>query len=170
MKLEELVEMVVRSCCRDWHTITTWGAGSGPSYRFQFESSSGVAGQHLAVDSHSMVAVFKEEVALTLAWGLVSNEGFDEDWVHSFADKHATSSFLDVFWGGSLVYRELYVTVDGGRVHLPLPDKHDGVLTAPESYCALVKLIQDLEGAGYDFDEYLERAKIKRTKVSWPTF
>lgn len=45
----------------------------------------------------------------------------EEDQTNVFPDKTATSNFVDFFYSGVLFYRDIYVSVDGGRCSLPLP-------------------------------------------------
>jgi hypothetical protein len=124
----------------------------------------------LRVESHSQTASFRQNLSLTLAWGLVANEDFREAWANGFPDPHASSSYVDFFYNGSLVYREVYVTVDGGRVSLPLPEERDGKLFAARAYSRLCKLLMSFE-SGYleKFDDSLTRAGIVLVDEPWPT-
>ena len=179
MRLNEVMDKVIGSQRRDWHKITCWGAGSGPSYRNNFtfyETSEGPEGV-LHESSHSNVAVYIPDVSITLAFGLDADEEFKGEWVNKFTDSDASSSYVDVFYNNALVFRDLYVTVDGGRAILPLPtQKFDDAkkkviaLEVPQRRHDFIRLVQSLEGSVSDFDNYFEEADFKRINAPWPNF
>ena len=120
------------------------------------------------VDSHGMSAALRADLAVTLAWGLKSNEDFHEEWANQFSDPHATSSYVDLFYNGALIHRELYVTVDGGRASLPLPERRGERLVAPIGYAHLCRLLVSFETNADDFDHYMTRAGISVVDEPWP--
>jgi hypothetical protein len=179
MRLNELMDKIIGSSRSDWHKITCWGANTGPSYHNAFtfydtwQGNEGV----LQEDSHSNVAVYIPDVSITLAFGLRALADFKEEWANKFPDSHASSSYVDVFYNNALVFRDVYVTVDGGRANLPLPTrKFDKAtksviaLEVPEKRRAFIRLVQSLEGSVRDFDEYFGDAEFKTVNVPWPTF
>ncbi|MGO9839169.1 MAG: hypothetical protein ACLP1X_33725 [Polyangiaceae bacterium] len=173
MNLQEYMRLVVESDTRAWNVITCWGAGSGPSYRDKFEIATVSGAQQvtrweLRVDSHGMSAALRADLAVTLAWGLKSNENFHEEWANQFSDPHATSSYVDLFYNGALIHRELYVTVDGGRASLPLPERRGERLVAPIGYAHLCRLLVSFETNADDFDHYMTRAGISVVDEPWP--
>lgn len=172
MKFSDYVSEVLQSEKEDWNVIPCWGSGTGPSYRDKFEISTRIGparSWELEVLSHSHTAALKDNLAITIAWGLSANEDFQEPWANGFADPHATSSHVDFFYHGALVYRELYVTVDGGRVSLPLPEQRSGQLVVAENYAKVVALLNSLEGPYADeFERYMTEAGIVRANEVWP--
>ncbi len=158
MRFDDYMNEVLNSSKHDWNVMTCWGFGSGPSYREQFEVAQRMTPSRdllstIDVKSHSMSAALRSNLAITIAWGLTSNEDFIEPWANSFPNPKASSSYVDFFYAGSMIYRDIYVTVDGGRVRLPLPDDRDGKLVAPSSYVELCRLLMSFEGA---FDQLLD--------------
>ena len=172
MTFDEYMSLIRNSRRKDWNVIPCWGAGSGPSYRDKFEISAHMGkppSWELEVHSHGMVAVLKCDISVSIAWGLTSNESFTEDWANSFPDPHASSSYVDFFHCGALIHRELYVTVDGGRVSLPLPDREEERLVAPRAYVELCRLLVSFESAyDEDFDRYVSNAGINVIERPWP--
>jgi hypothetical protein len=110
--------------------IICWGANGGPSYLDQLSVWKGGGKDQwgLEVDSHTIRAVYKPDVALGIAYGFAymrdpdgRNERLDFDWAQRFPDKTVTGSWTDVLWNGAFVDRELILSADGGRVRLPAP-------------------------------------------------
>jgi hypothetical protein len=60
-------------------------------------------------------ATYKPEVLLAMHWGRTAIRGFREAWSERFADRNARSLYLDVLYAGSLISRDILVSVDGGR-------------------------------------------------------
>ena len=126
----------------------------------------------LEVDFHNYLAVFKPDVDLRLAWGLIvdSNLNFD-DWV--FPDPAIDRLLVDGFWRGALVARWTILAVDGHRSYLPDVDRADIKTgeslrdhqtfgwTAPASDVALARLLQELlQRPAGEFDRYMEQVGI----------
>ena len=88
--------------------------------------STSQSGPEFEQDNHHTMAVYKPDVSLSLAWGLLENAEFSEEWHEQggFPDKKARSIWVDTFWNGVTIDRELAVSVDGGRCTLPLPRRH----------------------------------------------
>jgi hypothetical protein len=89
-------------------------------------------------------------------------------WANQFPDPHATSSYVDFFYNGALIHRELYVTVDGGRVSLPLPERRGERLVTPIGYARLCRLLVSFETNANEFDRYIARAGIQVVDEPWP--
>lgn len=159
MTYNEYMRTVLGSTDADWNVITCWGSGSGPSYRERIVIIGTPDGQRLETESHSSAAAFLPDLAITMAWGFKHLDEFSEPWANSFPDKHASSSWLDFFYNGALIGRDLYVEVDGGRVMLPIPDRETLVVSRRDYQ--LVRLLQSLSGTTYSFEEYFRRAGLK---------
>lgn len=124
----------------------------------------------LEANAHHSLAVYREDVSLALAWGLVQNEGraWEGIWVQwvTFSDPTVYGRYADVLWCGVPVIRALGVSVDGGRAILPAPSvmesDHEGTpnvegwkVTTFED--ALFRLVDSIFSHG-DYDNYLQRA------------
>jgi hypothetical protein len=158
MTLDELLNLVSMSTRDDWNIVTCWGSGSGPSYRsrpsYEVEEMSD---EVMRSDEHGMVAAYRHDLAVTLAWGITSRLKFKERWANQFDDPDATSNFADLFYNGALVHREIFVVVDGGRAYLPLPSKAGGT-EVDRRRRDFVRLLDNLEGRVSEFDRYFREA------------
>ena len=114
-------------------------------------------------DAYPIVAAYKPDLNLTISWGRARSDHFAEPWATKFADSHATSSYLEVYFASALVFRTFYVTVDGGRADLPVPSERDGILTVSREDDALIRAISTLQGPQRleMYDEYFRRAGIR---------
>ena len=166
MTFDELISIVTDSSPEDWHRVHRSG---GPL--FLYEVAPITAGDDRLVDMsyerHECLAVYRPDVAISLAWGLSHNRDFKEDWAVKFPDPHASSDYLDIRLNSQIVFRDILVAVDGGRCCLPLP-RGTSRRDVPEKWYHLAKLIHGLERAAVDFDEYFQRAGLKITEDRWP--
>lgn len=172
MNFKDYIKTILSSSAADWNRFECWGSGSGPSYRNRFVATThhtpGPTPRYeLNVESHSSVAALRSNLSITIAWGLTVNDHFREPWLSSFADQDAASSWVDCFYNGGLVFREAYVTVDGGRAHLPLPEDRNGTLVVPAEYADLCRLVDSLHPRTSEFDHYLQRAQIQIIQEPW---
>jgi hypothetical protein len=127
-----------------------------------------------AIYSHSNVAAYKPDVSITMAWWLKQLDSFKEEWANKFPDSSASSHYLGIFYNDALIFRDVYVTVDGGRAKLPLRDrkwdekKEIVALNVPRCRRHLVRLVDSLEYAS-QFDRYFQEAgftSLMRTGLS----
>jgi hypothetical protein len=176
MTLIDIIDVITRSDTKEWNHISCWGAFSAPSYRDKFEFYETFNGSEnvLHHDAHSDTAAYKDDLSITIAWGLVCNEEFVEDWANNNPASNASSHFLDVFYNGALVFRTVYVVVDGGRCSLPVLrktyDKQTNKvisLSAPRGYYKLISLL-DAFGKISSFDSYWSQAGAVITDEQWP--
>jgi len=169
LSLRRLLDTIINSGLDDWRTIVTWGAYSGPSYRnrFQFYNIYNEQGNVLKHDEHSSVSVYKPNISITIAAGLTINERFEEPWATGFPDRNASSHFIDVFFNNALVFRDMFISVDGGRACLPLP-KSKTELFVPKNKVRFVRLIDYIDEGVSDFDSYFSRAGLIETDEEWP--
>lgn len=173
MKLSELLEIILKSNPQQWNHISCWGYGSGPSYKNDFtfynvfERKSNV----LNVKSHSSICIYKENIDITIGYGIVSNEDFKESWANQFPDPKAYSKIVDIFYRNSLVFRETYLVVDGGRCELPIPSYgQNGELVVSRDYYNFIKLLEKLaNGSSSDdnFNYYFNQTGIKIIDEEW---
>lgn len=174
MNLREYERMIVDTTREDWNVITCWGFGSGPSY---LERASGVtvslSPPVVEVESHSMRAALKADLAIWLAWGFPINPDFKEPWANKFSDPNASSALIDFFYGSNLVYRDVYVSVDGARCMLPLPEREFDLetrnvrrYTVPANKHRFFSLLDGLESLS-DFDMYFRQAGFETVDLPW---
>lgn len=171
MRLDDLRVTVRESARTDWHKITCWGSGSGPSYRDRLTSGR-INGDYVEYESHGNVAVYIPDIDISIAWGL-DRDRDDRDlhfeWDGTFADSKTTVTFADIFYRGSLVDREYHANVDGGRALLPIghtrftadspkhgPNAKFEVVTS-QWQVDFARIVHSFEHAE-NFDRYLERA------------
>lgn len=173
MTLDEYKKKILATTEEDWTRIGCWGAGSGPSFRDALSVWTKGSGEfrNLEVDSHSEILSLRGDLLISVACGITHNDDFIEDWANSFPDQHASSAFVDFFYANQLVYRDIYVSVDGGRCRLPLPDikldvskKEVKALTVPEDKYHFFRL---LNVDSDDYDSYLSRAGIEIADGEW---
>lgn len=167
MRLDNIMKTIVQSEQRDWHVI------GRPTYRDTLETGGDGKGQSwIEVTSHSSVATFIPDASITMAWGLRENDDFREEWANAFTDPRASSSWADVFYSNALVYRAMYVAVDGGRCYLPVPDDRNAPGPVPTDYARFVHLLDRLSGRqSDDFDSFFNRAGLVRmADRPWPPF
>jgi hypothetical protein len=176
MNLKEFFERVVDTEVSDWNVITCWGAGSGPSYYNKFTVWNTGKGEfsNIEVDSHANIAVLKSDLSISFAWGLSHNDDFIEEWANKFPNKRAMSSYIDFFFNGALVYRDIIVAVDGGRCYIPLPeldiDKESNKikrLIVPKQKYKLIKMVNAFQST-YDYDSYFSTTGIEIADERWP--
>lgn len=123
MTLDELLDTCRHSSEDDWNLMHCWGGRSGPSYLDQFLWS-GSLDDNLEHYAHGMRASYKPNLAIGIAWGLEIQPGrnrYEADWATNFPDSEASGHFLDFFYQGMFINREVWVSVDGGRCMLPAP-------------------------------------------------
>lgn len=175
MDLEQYEKQIAGTTKDDWTIIACWGFGSGPSYLER--ATFGVSGKGQVttaeIDSHAVRASLKKDLAIWIAWGFPSNPDFKESWANQFDDPQANSGFVDFFYSGVLVFRDLFVSVDGGRCRLPLPDREFEPkthkikrYTVPREKHAFFRMLDDFEQISH-FDEYFDRAGFQIVDVPW---
>jgi hypothetical protein len=168
MTLDELIILVTSSDPEDWHTTVCWGADSGPSYRDHFNFYRVYDGQSnvLFAKAHSLVACYKPDISVTMAWGLDAMTDLEVPWAKKFPDPKAASHYIDLFYNNALVFRTEYVSVDGGRANLPLPDE----LSVPRAYNALIRLVDHIGVTRIsEYDTYFRRAGFQVVEGAWPS-
>lgn len=175
MNLKEFAELIYASSPRDWWTDACWGAHSAPSFRASLavwtDGSDNFKG--LEVESYSNVAALKTDLSVTLAWGFPCNKEFYEPWCENFSRKDASSDYMDFYYNGALVYRDIYVNVDGGRVMLPMPNTEFDPKTHQVTRMTILRrkvdfyrLANGLQ-ANYDYGSYIERLGAEVVDGPW---
>lgn len=173
MDLREFQRLISTSKQEDWTLIPCWGAGAGPSYLEKFDIWTTGKGEfsRFDVDSHSTLLSFRRDLQISVAYGITQNEDFREDWANSFPNSHAASAFVDFFYAKNLVYRDLYVAVDGGRFLVPLPNQtfdKNHTLTGLTVTKERAKFFSILNGYGADhYYNCLKSAGIQLIDGEW---
>jgi hypothetical protein len=169
MTLDEYQRIIVATQIEDWTHISCWGAGAGPSFlnKFMVWTKGAHEFTNLDVDSHAEVLSLKKNLLVSVATGITHNDDFIEPWANKFPDPQATSAYVDFFYAGTLVFRDIFVAVDGGRCRLPLPRQHINQrtqkverLTVPEPKSIFYLLLNEISGA-HDYYHYLNQSGIE---------
>ena len=95
------------------------------------------------------------------------NAEFHEPWATVWPDAKACSAYVDISRYGSLVYRDLFVIVDGGRAYLPMPESADSLQVAP-AYASLIELPAALTPGLSVYSQYFRRTGLKFANLHWP--
>lgn len=176
MNLIEYKNEILNTSQDDWTVIYCWGYGSGPSYlnRFIVSTKGGGEFENLEVNSFSVVASLKRNLSISIAWGFTNNDDFKEPWANNFPHSHATSDIVDFFYNGVVVFRDILVSVDGGKCNLPLPDqvfdsaKHEVVgYEVPSEKYDFFKILDQLEGRYSNYDRYFDRTGFVIVNKPW---
>jgi hypothetical protein len=141
--LDEALEAYFRSGPGDWHHV------SAP----------------LIPESHAHEAlyVYKPDVSLVVAEGMSEEARHVWEWVEIYADHSAHNFYIDVLHNGVPIFRQLAVSVDGGRADLPSPagwveegNPESGWQIQRHEY-NFVRQFSVVRGRADEFDRYFER-------------
>jgi hypothetical protein len=173
MILQQYAETIATTDKDDWTFIKCRGR-CGPSFLDRIGVSTDRNDKFIGmeVQDHSMRASLKNDLSIAIAWGFPRSDEFMEEWANQFPDPHATSGLVDFFYNGNLVYRDVYVSIDGGKCNLPLPEiwqKEDGTiirLTVPKDQYSFFRMLDRMEKIS-DFDHYFRQAKFEIVDRSW---
>jgi hypothetical protein len=137
MGLEELRRVIAESDRGDWNVISCFASAiDGPSYLF----SPWLVIDHEAYPEreHHARASYRPDLSIGLAWGMHSNDNFEEEWVQNLSNKSAFSGIADILLNGMLVDRQYYVVVDEGRArNAPCP----ALVSQPHQTARSVRLL-----------------------------
>ena len=84
---------------------------------------------------------------------------FEEPWVKNYPDKTATRAVFSVLYNNISIEKFYFASVDGARMFIPYPKSCVDLRIAVPQYL-VAKIINDPRNGHYDFDDYLQRAKI----------
>ncbi len=166
MDLEQVRSLITNSRPEDWERIRH------NSYFLPRHSTDAVAEdtESVKVDEHEVLVVYKPDVDLRLAWGLVEEPDLHVEWAPPWPNPKVARLFVDTFWAGALIDREVVYSVDGGRCYLPEQDRDgastgviDGVTSGfvvDEAVARRARLINELTSSqGVEFDSYMQQAR-----------
>ncbi|HAW3418398.1 TPA: hypothetical protein JLS61_001824 [Escherichia coli] len=173
MKLADYKNALLESLdLSQWTNISCWGTAGGPSYRDSVSVwTKGGEFNNIEVKSHTNILSLKSNLAIQVAYGMENNEDFKEVWANSFDNPFASSCFVDFFFNNQLIFRDIGVSVDGGRCMLPLPRlKYDNNYFVTSVYvekekCDFFRLLNP--HIPMDYDNYIKRAKFEIIEQSW---
>jgi hypothetical protein len=145
--LDEMIRLVLDSDVSDWHLLSV---------------------RSHKKNDHDYHAVFKTDPSISLMWG-AGRDDFEEDWTNEFVRKEAATERAEVFFNGSLVFRETYVSVDASNGILPMPRMSDRSAPAQRlRFACLLHSLSDKNAVGRRFEQYVELARIRETDEPWP--
>lgn len=152
MTQSELLNIVRNSIVGDWDYIK-----ESPTFL-------GVVYDTEKSDYHNNRAVYKLDISISLVWGLVCVEEFQEEWANNHPNPDASSYYLDIFYNGMLAYRTVYAAVDGHRSKMPLPNREDngkGIVTwwITRDEDQLFRLFNEIQNST-NYDDYIRRCGI----------
>jgi hypothetical protein len=117
---------------------------------------------------YDVVATFRPNLAISLAWPIEIVRDFMEPWALKWPAKHATSFSVDWRYHGVCVHRVPFVAVDGCRAYLPMAGEPD-LTVVPARYSQFMRLFSTLAGVGPQaYDTYLHMAGFVTTDEPWP--
>jgi hypothetical protein len=166
MTLDEFKQLILSSSREDWTHISCWGCGSAPSYRQAISVWTKGGDEFAGIDekSHAEVLSLKSNLLVSIAYGLSCNDNFSEPWTNSFPDSKASSSYVDFFYSNQLVYRDLCVSVDGGRCYIPIPEiKEKSYVVSREKY----QVFELLNSSADNYEDYFKKTGIQIIDKPW---
>jgi hypothetical protein len=168
MNLGELLGTCARSTREDWNLI---GEGGGATYLNYFSVASYPETEQVefGLTEHYWRASYKPDLDIGIAWGLDPKEAnndrsvFVEAWTQVFPDKSFAPQkrAVDFFYRGDLVHRDYYVSVDGGRCDLPIPERgaHGEPWVVSQFQHDFFRVLHQLDGwPDHEFDSHFGRA------------
>ncbi|MDX1980029.1 MAG: hypothetical protein SFV51_07165 [Bryobacteraceae bacterium] len=161
MNLHEIIETISNSKPHEWNTMDHPNAGRA-FCRVEEEEN------FLSHREHSHVSAYIPNPQISIAWGAEHMRDFEEPWAKDFPDTSAHSAYVEVSYCGALVFRDIYVSVDGWRAQLPLPHIH--TMLVPKPKARFFRLLDKLEGYISAYDEYFRRARLVAVDEPWPVF
>jgi hypothetical protein len=174
MRLDELLPVLSETDASHWEVLEGY-----PIFHHSFEISSRGGGDPAitGVETHTNRAILRSDVDIALEWGARRMPDEEEYYAWNdpqlFPDAGVRSFWVDLFYRGSVVYREMLAYVDGGRAVLPVADsrpadpatssatpqrKFEGQ-TSRQEY-ELARLIDTLGGGG-EYESYFARSGFK---------
>ncbi|MBW3532233.1 toll/interleukin-1 receptor domain-containing protein [Shewanella sp. NKUCC06_TVS] len=91
-------------------------------------------------------------------------ESFREEWTDRFPDPSASRDFYDIYYDNNRVCDYFQVSVDGGRVSIPIPKLGNNLSIDKEQYTFGRLIHYSGNNCLYDFEDYLRRAGISVTQ------
>lgn len=160
MTLQDLIQTIRTSNQNDWHNI----GANGPLFNHRIIMN----GDTPETDQHLEYASYNRDLQITIGWDLVDNDDFQAPYANNNPDRHANGMWLDVFYNGALVFRTMYVSVDGNRCNLPIPTNNNGTWEVSNEQADFIFVINAIHGLDRaDYNRYLNTAGIAVVNAPW---
>lgn len=79
--------------------------------------------EFLTSEGYETVWISEDDMSYQIVeTGIVAVKDFDEPWVKRFPDKHTSSYYVNLVESGNVVEQEIFVSLDGGRYFVPIPE------------------------------------------------
>lgn len=154
MDFPTYIEVIARSAPADWNVE------EGPLFLVHNGTTK---------STHTFMMAYRKNLAITMAFGLVHQDGLQEAWTAGFPDKRASLRHLDCFYNGALVYREPFAVVDGDQCVLPVPNPGPTEpYEVPKRKRDVARLVHQITNPMRDFDDYFAYAKMRTIDEHWP--
>ncbi len=169
LKLTEVHEVIAGSHPHEWSHIQLWAPNVGAGFHQVWDKTESTDGWELDFDRHTNQLVYRDDVSLTIGWGIKYQGGMTPGFMENYpsADE-AEVFFADVFWNNALIHRHpVYSFKSFEQVYLPGPRavyEHNefGKATGVKRYevsavqVGLTRLVHSAEHE--DFDELFARS------------
>lgn len=165
MTLEEYLTVVALSQPEDWRTTNV------PTFMHRIVPvrSSGGGNADFEIQEHNLMITYTKDIRFGMAWGLIADKNYNEDWLARLPNRSAEGVILDFLYNGALVFRDMMVAVDNRRCILPQPVNADGPpFKVPERRARLARLAHQLVGPDTSFESYFKRVGMQPVKMAWP--
>ena len=164
MNLRQVLQRISESAPSDWQLIFR------PTFRHRFNEILTAEGEVAALDQdeHAVMVTLRSDIEISMAYGMVEQGAVPLASDNPFASENARSVFLDIFYQGRTVHREIILKVDRNRCLLPSPTSWEKPVMVPLGQANLVRLIHSLAGPPTDFESYFEQAGMRHADVPWP--
>lgn len=163
MTLEDYLTVIAGSTPADWRSTLL------PTFMYRVVPVRGGSGPDFELQEHTTMLTYTKDVRFGMAWGLVADKNYNEDWVQKLPNKRAQGILLDFMFNGSVVFRDMLVAADGWRCILPQPmDETGPPFRVPERRARIARLAHQLVGPDTNFDAYFKRVGMQLVKQPWP--
>ena len=157
MNLSTFLQTIENSTVGQWHKTDVQNV-------FQWECGKTNGQNYIAPKTFETLAVYKEDIDISLVMTGTINENFSESWTQPFPDADATSVAVFLRYRGAVVYQWVGVIVDGGRYLMPMPEANgNGGYKVQRSSMPLARLLFGIyapAGVHAQVEEALQRAGV----------
>lgn len=165
MTLEDFLTVIAASKPGDWRSTLL------PTFMYRVVPIRAAGGgtADFELQEHTATLTFLRDIRFGMAWGLIADKNYNEDWIQKLPNKRAQGVILDFLYNGALVFRDQLVAVDGWRCILPQPVNETGPpYHVPERRARIAKLVHQLVGPETNFDAYFKRVGMHAIDQPWP--
>ncbi len=165
MNQRDLMRLVCGSEYTDWQMIQR------PTllHRFAPVGKTEEGAERYAIDEHQFRFSFAPDVAITMAFGLISDGNFQPPAEAKVDIGNLRTEALDVFFNGVLKFRETVLRAEPGRRMLPMPVTWSAPpIKVPSPRFKLVYLLHALAGPLTDYETDVQEAGMVAADIAWP--